>query len=41
MLIQDHDGNLNRFDFQRTEFDREVDPQRFAFTPPRGARRLR
>ncbi len=41
VLIQDHEGNLNRFDFQRTEFNRAVDPERFAFTPPRGARRLR
>ncbi len=40
VLIQDHDGNLNRFDFQRMRFNRNVDATRFAFTPPRGARRI-
>ncbi|MEC7524227.1 MAG: outer membrane lipoprotein carrier protein LolA [Myxococcota bacterium] len=40
VLIQDHDGNLNRFDFQRMRFNRSVAESRFAFTPPQGARRI-
>lgn len=40
VLIQDHDGNLNRFDFQRTRFNRAVASSRFDFSPPVGARRL-
>lgn len=40
VLIQDHDGNLNQFDFRRMQFNRSIDASRFAFTPPRGARRL-
>ncbi len=41
VLVLDHDGNLNRFDFQRTQFNRAFGEDRFAFTPPRGARELR
>jgi outer membrane lipoprotein carrier protein len=40
VLIQDHDGNLNRFDFRRMRFNRPVASSRFDFTPPPGARRL-
>ncbi len=40
ILIQDHDGNLNQFDFVRMQFNREVAASRFAFQPPRGARRI-
>lgn len=40
MLIQDHAGNLNQFDFVRTQFNRPVSASRFEFTPPRGARRI-
>lgn len=40
VIVQDHAGNLNRFDFQRTEFNPAVPAARFAFTPPRGARRI-
>lgn len=40
VIVQDHAGNLNRFDFQRTQFNRAVPAERFAFTPPRGARRI-
>jgi outer membrane lipoprotein-sorting protein len=39
VLIQDHDGNLNRFDFTRTRY-RAVDASRFAFHVPAGARML-
>lgn len=40
VLIQDHDGNLNRFDFRRMRFNRPVAGSRFDFRPPAGARRL-
>lgn len=40
MLIQDHEGNLNQFDFQRMRFNRAVSASRFEFRPPRGARRI-
>jgi len=40
VIVQDHAGNLNRFDFQRTEFNRAIAAERFAFTPPTGARRI-
>ena len=40
VLIQDHDGNINRFDFARTRFNRPVASSRFDFRPPAGARRL-
>ncbi|MFK7990476.1 MAG: outer membrane lipoprotein carrier protein LolA [Sandaracinaceae bacterium] len=40
VLIQDHDGNLNRFDFQRMRFNRSVSAARFEFSPPAEARRL-
>jgi outer membrane lipoprotein carrier protein len=40
VLIQDHDGNLNRFDFRRMRFNRPVAESRFDFSPPPGARRL-
>lgn len=40
VIVQDHAGNLNRFDFQRTQFNSAVPAERFAFTPPRGARRI-
>ena len=40
VLVQDHDGNLNRFDFRRTRFNRPVSERRFSFRPPRGARRI-
>jgi len=38
VLIQDHAGNLNRFDFQRMRFNRPVANARFQFSPPAGAR---
>ncbi|HJL16021.1 MAG TPA: outer membrane lipoprotein carrier protein LolA [Sandaracinaceae bacterium LLY-WYZ-13_1] len=41
VLIQDHDGNLNRFDFRRMRFNRPVAASRFDFAPPRGARPMR
>ena len=40
VLIQDHDGNLNRFEFTRMRFNRAVSASRFEFSPPQGARRL-
>ena len=40
VLVQDHDGNLNRFDFQRTRFGQPIAPSTFAFTPPAGARQI-
>jgi outer membrane lipoprotein carrier protein len=40
VLIQDPDGNLNRFDFARMRFNRPVADSRFDFTPPSNARRL-
>lgn len=40
VLVQDHDGNLNRFDFRRMRFNQSVSAGRFAFTPPAGARRI-
>lgn len=40
VLIQDHDGNINRFDFARMRFNRPVATSRFDFRPPAGARRL-
>jgi len=40
VIVQDHAGNLNRFDFQRTQFNDDVPAERFAFTPPSGARRI-
>lgn len=40
VLIQDHDGNINRFDFARMRFNRPVASSRFDFRPPASARRL-
>lgn len=40
VLIQDHDNNLNRFDFSRMRFNRGVSDARFEFSPPTGARRI-
>ena len=40
VLIQDHEGNLNRFDFRRMRFNRPLDESRFDFRPPSGARRI-
>jgi outer membrane lipoprotein carrier protein len=40
IVIVDHANNRNRFDFQRTQFNRPVDDSRFTFTPPRNARRI-
>lgn len=40
VLVQDHDGNLNRFSFQRMRFNRPLAASRFAFEPPRGATRI-
>ncbi len=40
VLIQDHAGNLNRFDFRRMRFNRPVAASRFRFTPPPGARQI-
>src|SRR5690606_38833181 len=40
VLIQDHAGNVNQFDFLRTQFNRPVAASRFRFEPPRGARRI-
>ena len=40
VLIQDRDGNLNRFDFSRMRFNQPVAASRFEFSPPAGARRL-
>jgi len=40
VLIQDHEGNLSRFDFVRMRFNQPVAASRFEFAPPTGARRL-
>jgi outer membrane lipoprotein carrier protein len=40
VVIQDHAGNTNRFDFRRMRFNRAVELSRFEFSPPRGARRI-
>lgn len=40
IVIVDHAGNRNRFDFVRTQFNRPVEAARFTFTPPRDARRI-
>lgn len=40
MLIEDHAGNLNRFDFHRPQFNRTVSESTFRFAPPAGARRI-
>ena len=40
MVVLDHAGNRNTFDFRRTQFNRPVDASRFEFHPPRGARRI-
>lgn len=40
LLIQDHEGNLNRFVFQRMRFNRAIDPGSLAFDAPSQARRL-
>jgi outer membrane lipoprotein-sorting protein len=41
VLIVDHAGNRNRFDFSNLRFDRDVPDSRFRFTPPAGTRRVR
>lgn len=38
--IDDHDGNRNKFDLRSMRFNRTVSDARFAFSPPRGARRM-
>ncbi|MGF1468376.1 MAG: outer membrane lipoprotein carrier protein LolA [Sandaracinaceae bacterium] len=40
VIVQDHEGNLNRFDFRRMTFDRPVDDTWFTFVTPPGAREL-
>ncbi|MBZ0117917.1 MAG: outer membrane lipoprotein carrier protein LolA [Sandaracinaceae bacterium] len=40
IVIQDHAGNLNRFDFQRSRFDTAVAGSTFELALPRGARRI-
>ena len=40
VLMQGHDGNLNRFTFQRMRFNRAVAASRFEFSAPVGARRI-
>jgi len=40
VLVQDHDGNLNRFTFRRMRFNRQVASSRFDFEPPVGARQI-
>lgn len=40
MIVQDHDGNLNRFSFSRMRFNRAVSSSRFEFRPPANARRI-
>jgi outer membrane lipoprotein carrier protein len=40
LVIEDHAGNTNRFDFDRPQFNRPVSASAFAFTPPAGARRI-
>jgi outer membrane lipoprotein carrier protein len=40
MVIEDHAGNVNRFTFQRMQFNRTVADSTFRFTPPSGARRI-
>ncbi len=40
VIIQDHDGNLNRFAFSRMRFNRDVSASRFEFRPPSGARAI-
>jgi outer membrane lipoprotein carrier protein len=41
VLIVDHAGNRNRFDFSNLRFNRDVPDSRFRFTPPPGTRRVR
>jgi outer membrane lipoprotein carrier protein len=38
--IEDHDGNWNRFDFNRPRFNVELPASTFVFTPPSGAREM-
>jgi outer membrane lipoprotein carrier protein len=38
--IEDHDGNWNRFDFQRLRFNTELPASTFEYTPPSGAREI-
>ncbi|MCB9595704.1 MAG: outer membrane lipoprotein carrier protein LolA [Sandaracinaceae bacterium] len=40
VLVQDHEGNLNRFDFSRMRFGEAVPSSQFVFAPPTGARRI-
>ena len=40
IFVQDHEGNRNLFAFHRMRFNRDVSEGRFAFQPPRGARRI-
>lgn len=38
--IDDHEGNRNKFELRRMKFNRSVKDSVFAFTPPKGSRRL-
>ncbi|MCG8557927.1 MAG: outer membrane lipoprotein carrier protein LolA [Proteobacteria bacterium] len=40
VLIVDHDGNRNRLDFSKMSFNRRVPDARFAWTPPKGTRKI-
>lgn len=40
VLVQDHEGNLNLFEFRRTAFNAPVAEDRFELEPPAGARRI-
>jgi len=40
VLVQDHEGNLNLFEFRRTAFNVAVADDRFELEPPVGARRI-
>lgn len=40
VLILDHAGNRNRFDFSQTNYRATIDPRVFRWTPPAGTRRI-
>ncbi len=41
VLIIDPDGNRNRFDFSKLQFNRRVQPSLFKWKPPAGTRRVK
>ena len=40
VLVQDHEGNLNRFDFARMRFGETFGDEAFELDLPAGARRI-